>query len=127
MKANSIIFLIALFFVSSSHAIADPADDRSACPIAKVVLSGNWENLEPGLVENEHGMRYLETRKSTSEQTALLILTNEAKGWSIEYQVVDHGSLMIRERLPLNTKDQVKACAQFFKDPKAGTYFLDVE
>jgi hypothetical protein len=127
MKTNSIVFLIALFFISPSHAIADPADYESTCPIAEVVLSGNWGKLEPGFVENEHGMRYLEARKSTHQETAILILTNEAHGWSVEYQDEDHGSLMIRERLPLKTKDQVKACARFFTDSQAAKDLLDVE
>lgn len=127
MKAIPIVILMALFFIPSGQALAEPSDHRPFCPIAKVVLSGNWGKLEPGLVENEHGMRYLETRKSTNQQIAILMLTNEAHGWSVEYQDEDHGSIVIRERLPLKTKDQVKACAQIFTDSQAGIDFLDVE
>ncbi len=126
MKTISVAILIVLFSMSSGRALAETVDNQS-CPIAKVVLSGNWGKLKPGLIENERGIRYLETRRSANQKIAMLTLAKEDHGWSVEYQVEDHGSLMIRERLPLKTKDQVKACAQFFTDPKAGKEFLDIE
>jgi len=127
MKAISVFILMAVFFIPSGQALAEPHDHEPACPLAKVVLSGNWGELKPGLIENDRGMRYMETRRSANQQRAMLILTKEAHGWSVEYQAEDHGTVTIRERLPLKTKDQVKACAQFFSDPQAGKDFLDVE
>jgi len=127
MKAISVFILIAVFFIPSGQVLAEPHDHDSSCPLAKVVLSGTWGKLKPGLIENERGIRYMETRRSTGQQIAMLILAKEDHGWSVEYQVEDHGSLMIRERLPLKTKDQVKACAQFFTDAHADKEFLDIE
>jgi len=127
MKPISIVILVALFSIPSGQALAETSDRKPSCPLAKILLSGNWGKLKPGIVGNDQGMRYSETRRSVNQQIAMLILTNEAHDWSIEYQKEDHGSLMVRERLPLKTKDQVKACAQFFSDPQASIDFLTVE
>ena len=66
----SVVVLIGLFFMPFGQALAEPVAHESSCPIAKVVLSGNWEKLKPGLVENDRGMRYLETRRSADQQLA---------------------------------------------------------